>query len=227
MGPGDHHCSPGQARIACERTRDRHDRIIVQEKLDGSCTAIANVDGQILALTRAGYPAWSSPYRQHHLFALWVQTEEARFRALLAPGERAVGEWLLQAHGTRYDLPHEPWVVFDLMQDTTRAPFDIVTARVQPYGFTQPRVLQDGPPLSIAGVQSFLETSGHGACDPVEGAVWRVERQGVVDFLVKWVRPDKRDGCYLPGQGLTEHEIWNHWPGDRIGKWQRPARAGA
>ncbi len=50
----------------------------------------------------------------------------------------------------------------------------------------------------------------HGALDPVEGAVWRVERNAlvnpgrsgercpVVDFLAKYVRPDKIDGCYLP-----------------------------
>jgi hypothetical protein len=49
----------------------------------------------------------------------------------------------------------------------------------------------------------------HGALDPVEGAVWRVERdelthpgsrerRHIVDFLVKYVRPDKVDGCYLP-----------------------------
>ena len=36
------------------------------------------------------------------------------------------------------------------------------------------------------------------ALDPVEGAVWRCERQGAVDFLGKYVRPDKIDGKYLP-----------------------------
>ena len=36
MGPGDHHCDPGQARIATQTTRDRHDTVIVIEKLDGS-----------------------------------------------------------------------------------------------------------------------------------------------------------------------------------------------
>ncbi|HYF69139.1 MAG TPA: hypothetical protein VD884_13440, partial [Ohtaekwangia sp.] len=35
LGPADHHCSPGQQVIATEKKRDRHDYIIVQEKLDG------------------------------------------------------------------------------------------------------------------------------------------------------------------------------------------------
>jgi len=29
------------------------------------------------------------------------------------------------------------------------------------------------------------------AIDPIEGLVYRVERKGKVDFLAKWVRPDK------------------------------------
>lgn len=33
MGPGDHSCELGQARIATLKARDRHDHVIVQEKL--------------------------------------------------------------------------------------------------------------------------------------------------------------------------------------------------
>ena len=72
MGSGDHHCDAGQARIATERTRDRHDRIIVTEKLDGSNTAIVRLHDRIWALNRAGYPATTSPYSQHRRFAAWV-----------------------------------------------------------------------------------------------------------------------------------------------------------
>jgi len=50
----------------------------------------------------------------------------------------------------------------------------------------------------------------HGALDPVEGAVWRVERKGVIDFLVKYVRPDKIDGDFLPEISGKE-PVWN-WP---------------
>ena len=51
----------------------------------------------------------------------------------------------------------------------------------------------------------------HGALEPVEGAVWRVERKGKVDFLGKYVRPDKIDGCYLPeiNGGAA---VWNWRP---------------
>ena len=65
VGPGDHKCHEGQERIATRKTRDRHDCILVQEKLDGSNTGVARMDGAIYALTRAGYLATTSPYEQH------------------------------------------------------------------------------------------------------------------------------------------------------------------
>jgi hypothetical protein len=42
MGEGDHKCPDGQARIATLKTRDKHDRIIVQEKLDCNTEIVWN-----------------------------------------------------------------------------------------------------------------------------------------------------------------------------------------
>ena len=211
MGPGDHQVALGQARICLERPRDRHDRILVSEKLDGSNCAVAKLAGEVIPLVRAGYPARSSRFRQHHWFADWVAEHAGRFDAVLAEGERLVGEWLAQAHGTRYALPHEPFVVFDLMTGHTRLPYDAFRARVAGR-FIVPRLLHDGGARGLEQVQAGLaHGSGHGARDPVEGAVWRVERRGVVDFLAKWVRPDKVDGQYLPAiSGAAP--VWNWVP---------------
>src|SRR2546430_1897585 len=110
MGPGDHTCEAGQARIATLKARDRHDHIIVQEKLDGTNVGVARVDGVLYPLVRAGYVADTSPFEQHWRFAQWVYSNQDRFLAVLRDGERLVGEWLMQAHGTRYQLEHEPFV---------------------------------------------------------------------------------------------------------------------
>ena len=48
IGPGDHKCHEGQERIATVKSRNKHDVIIVQEKLDGSNVAVALKDGIIL-----------------------------------------------------------------------------------------------------------------------------------------------------------------------------------
>lgn len=214
MGPADHMCHEGQARIATERARDKHDRIIVQEKLDGSCMAVAKIDGKIVALGRAGYAAHTSPFEQHHLFAAWVARNAARFDFILSNGERLVGEWLAQAHGTRYDLTgREPFVPFDIMVGSDRASWQEVLFRTHGADFVTPMVLNDTEhPLSIGEAMAHLGAFGfYGALDPPEGAVWRVERRGRVDFLVKYVRPDKVDGCLLP-EVTGESAVWNWRP---------------
>lgn len=199
LGQGDHHCHEGQSIICTLKARDRHDRVIVQEKLDGSCVAVARFGGRILPLTRAGYAAHTSPWEQHQLFELWVwKYAYERFESVLAEGERVCGEWLAQAHGTRYQLSHDPFVAFDLIADGVRLPHDAFADRMASAGLVIPRVIHDGGPIAIEATVAMLHPSGHGALDPVEGAVWRVERRGAVDFLAKYVRPDKVDGAYLP-----------------------------
>lgn len=224
VGPGDHKCDEGQKRIATEKTRDKHDLIIVQEKLDGSNVGIARINSVIYPLTRAGYRASTSPYEMHHHFERWVMQRQDRFLAVLKDGERLCGEWLMQAHGTRYKLPHEPLVIFDLMIGSERLLYDELLARIAPAEFITPHVLHRGAPLSIEEAIKRLGVYGfHGAIDPVEGAVWRVERnelkdrhsgkrRWIVDFLVKFVRPDKIDGCYLPEKSSGQQPVFNWLP---------------
>ncbi|MEA2053493.1 MAG: RNA ligase family protein [Candidatus Thermoplasmatota archaeon] len=197
----------GAKKIVCEKVKDKHDRIIVQVKVDGSNVSIANIDGRIIPLGRSGYSAYSSPYKQHHLFADWVYSQIGRFE-FLKPGERLCGEWLALAHGTRYALLHEPFVVFDLMKlPHKRITFNKLRERVKPYDFVLPHLLSEGPPRSIEWCKKAIkDIHPHGELDPIEGVVWRRERKGRVDFLCKWVRPDKVDGKYL------DQEIWNWYP---------------
>ena len=207
MGPGDHHVSPGQARICTEKARDRHDRTIVQEKLDGSCVAVALLDGALHPIGRAGWPAMSSRFEMHHLFAAWVWENEARFRSVLREGERIVGEWLAQAHGTIYDLgAHEPFGAFDIMVGDWRMPFDEFFARIDSV-FLRPTLLHAGGPISVEMAMA-LHRQERWPCDEVEGVVYRVERRGEVDFLAKYVRPDKIDGKYLS----ADAPLWNWRP---------------
>ena len=208
LGIGDHHIEEGQALIATKQTRDRNDLIIVQEKLDGSNCSVAKVNGQILALGRSGYLAKTSPYEQHHLFAKWVKLNEKRFVNLLNENERVSGEWLAQAHGTIYRLNHEPFVVFDLFTENERIIYHNFLLRVLPLGFVVPNLVHIGQPLSIEKALKKVEVSGHGAVDEVEGVIYRVERNGKVDFLTKFVKKSKVDGKYLleNNNGKT---IWN------------------
>jgi hypothetical protein len=208
LGIGDHHVSEGQAKIATEKPRDKHDVIIVQEKLDGSNCCVAKVNDKILALGRAGYLAETSGYPIHQVFAAWVKENEERFFALLTEGERVCGEFLAQAVGTKYCLPHEPFVAFDILKKTERLPYNIFEQRIKEADFVIPNLLHIGSSFPVADAIKAIQKSGHGAIDEVEGAVWRVERKGKIDFLAKFVHHHKQDGKYFPETTGLE-TVWN------------------
>lgn len=216
-GPGDYGLEDAQAAPFLAEPR-RGWTVVVQEKLDGSNVCAAHHEGQIVALTRAGYLAESSPYAQHHAWARFVRDNEARFGALLAPGERACGEWMILAHGTRYVLPHEPFVLFDLRRGHGRESSAEVTRRAGLVGMTTPREIHRGGPMSIADAVARLDDMVgrrvHRAVDPPEGCVWRIERDRQEPMVAKWVRSEKVDGCYLAGVGASwSVDIWNTWAG--------------
>lgn len=197
LGLGDHHASPGQVKIATEKTRDKHDVVIVQEKLDGGNVGIAKVHGDILAITRAGYLANTSQYKTHHVFNEYVRVNRDRFNELLKEGERLCGEWLFTAVGTKYNLPHEPFVPFDLMIGNKRLIYSDFVNRCVGFDFQLPRIIGMGPlPITLVEAE-LVGQSLHGNVDQIEGAIWRVERKEEVDFLCKYVRASKVDGLYL------------------------------
>lgn len=212
MGDGDRGCDPGQMRICTEKARPG-DRIVVTEKLDGSNVAVARVGDEIVAINRAGYRCIDSPFSQHRLFHAWVAERADAFRGALKPGERIAGEWLAQAHGILYRLPRGPFVAFDLIRGRhERAPFADLCTVAGEAGVPSAAYLHDGDPISVEEVVRRLRTHGHhGAVEAAEGVVYRVERRdGTVDFLAKWVRPDMRPGCYLPCE-TNGPPVWN-WP---------------
>ena len=210
LGPSDSCVTEGQARICTEKARDGLDLIIVQEKLDGSNVGVALIDEEIVPLTRAGYHARTSPFEQHHLFADWVDENESRFREVLRGGERVCGEWLAQAHGTIYNLDYlEPFAAFDIMAESERMPFWEFTERIGTI-FQCPTLIHIGEPISVE-IAMELHKMFKTPCDEVEGVVYRVERNGKVDFLAKYVRPDKVDGKYL--ESVTgQPNVWNWRP---------------
>jgi ATP-dependent RNA circularization protein (DNA/RNA ligase family) len=212
LGENDKVCPEGQILIATKRPRDWKDLIIVQEKLDGSNMSVAKINGIITPLTRTGYRAIESVFKHHKLFHNWVFKNQSRFDSLLKEGERICGEWILQVHGTHYKLEHEPFVAFDLMVGTDRLIYHEFLLRVLRYDFVIPKLVHMGQPIDVKNVMKILNKSGHGAIEGPEGAVWRIEREGQVDFLVKYVRSDKVDGKYL-NQDLF-NEGWERYLND-------------
>ncbi len=208
--PGDHYISDGQACIATEMIRDRHDLVVVQEKLDGSCVGVALLNHQLVPLGRAGWPAVSSPHFQHQLFHNWVLENSTRFHEVLWEGDCLVGEWLAQAHGTCYDLmDRDPFVAFDLFRDSKRLVHHRFCQHVEGGDIARAPLLNAGMSCSIDTAFKKLGEHGHyGAVGVPEGCIWRVERNGRVDFLCKFVRSDHESGKYL----FNANPHWNWYP---------------
>lgn len=210
-GPADRHAPPGWSRV-CTVEAGGGQTVVVEEKLDGSCVCAARIGDEVLALGREGRRASESPNEGRRLWAAWVERHRERFLAVLRPGERLIGEWLALVHSTRYALAHEPFVAFDLFSAGERLVRVALEERLAPGAFTLPALVHRGGALSIEGAMAKLGERGlHGAVDPVEGAVWRVEEHDRVRFVAKFVRPGKQDGALLP-EATGQPALWNWRP---------------
>jgi ATP-dependent RNA circularization protein (DNA/RNA ligase family) len=203
LGSGDYFITEGQERILTEKKRDKHDTILVFEKYDGSNVGIGKKDGNIFALTRSGYEASTSPYKQHHEFAKWVYKKRDFFSLILDEGERIVGEWLLQAHGLIYNIKQDdPIVFFDWYdKNNNRKLFSELENGLGLWDLPLPRLLHKGDAVSVEELKPILNEKTNTILsegDP-EGMVYRVERKDKVDFLAKWVRSDFTTGIYCIG----------------------------
>lgn len=193
----------GQELILTKKARDYKDLIIVTEKIDGSNVGIIKKDGNLIAITRAGYAAASSPYEQHALFDKYVYRYYDLFW-WIPEGWRICGEWCIQAHGTKMKLDYVLFLAFDIIgNDNNRLNYiDFIKICAMHHIKTVP-LLHIGQPISINNAVKLLGNGHYGNPEVPEGVVYRCEREGKVDFLAKWVQPNKVDGKYM------KEEIWN------------------
>jgi hypothetical protein len=143
------------------------------------------------------------------MFAAWVYRHRERFRKVLREGERIIGEWLAQAHGTKYVIQDDLWAwrPFDIMADRRRLVVLEFMSRIAGQ-FHAPCYVHAGDAISILDACDRLMEM-HTRTIPVgtpEGLVYRVERNDKVDFLAKFVFPDHVPGKYF------DNEIWNWRP---------------
>jgi ATP-dependent RNA circularization protein (DNA/RNA ligase family) len=214
LGEGDYYINKGQEQILTLKSRDKHDNILVFEKYDGSNVGVAKFENKIFALTRSGYEAITSQYKQHHYFFDWVKKRELIFADMLQNGERITGEWLSQAHGLVYKIEVEPIVFFDYFTpNNERFLFEELGVKTNKYGLQLPRKLHEGQPITVEQLLPLLneKTKGIESVELPEGMVYRVERKGKVDFLAKYVCSDFPTGKFCINVD-EQNLIWNWSP---------------
>lgn len=202
LGSSDKMCDVIQEKIATQKLPDDSYEVIVTEKIDGSNVGIYKKDNILYPILKSGYHALTSPHIQHKYFTKWCYKNFFRLDSLLEDGERLIGEWILQAHGTIYKFDHEPFIALDIMKGDKRLDYDSFLNRVSQTDFIVPHMLHRGSSISVNRVENLLGVYGHhGAEEPSEGAVWRIQRyvsgKDIFNFMVKYVRKNKKDGKYF------------------------------
>lgn len=214
IGTGDHRICDGQAKI-CFKPR-RGDTVIVQEKVDGSCVAVFRPDAGngLLPINRAGWPCANSPHLQHKYFDAWAQIHHRRFLQVLMPGEWLVGEWCMQAHGTRYEFGrNEPFFAFDIISAWNkdiikRLLYRELEGRVKGV-FNMPPLLHYADEAGIEPLEAYNKThpAQTARIDACEGVIYRVESELEFNYPAKWVHSDYVPGRYFPPPG--GEPVWN------------------
>lgn len=197
----------GQEEILTIKARDRHDVIIVLEKVDGCNTGILKMSGNVYGVTREGYDVRNSPFRHVRLFQEYVDKYRKRYSSILKEGERICGEWMVKVHSLEYSLPHEPFVAFDIMDTSNkRLIYDDFKKICDNYEVITTGLVHRDTPITIENAMKKLDNGFHGCLEQPEGIVYRCERKGKVDFLAKYVR-DKIDGLYM-----NDESKYNSYP---------------
>jgi len=206
LGEHDKNLHEGQHNILTKKSRDKHDVIYVTEKYDGSNVAIAKVDGKIIAITRSGYLASTSPYDTHHAFDYWVKKNSYMLSMVVPNNHRLCCEWMHKRHSLSYDYlmntQDELIVCFDLINNNDkrrlsyRQFFSMDTGTI-----AKPRLIHIGNPIQAKDLITDLNAKDYNhkiICREIpEGMVYRCERKGEFDFMGKWVRDDFEAGKYL------------------------------
>ena len=130
----------------------KRDKLFVTEKIDGANVGVFKKDGKLYPIMRKGYDVRSSEWEFIRRFADFVADNSSRFDKLLNDGERVCGEWMIKTHSLFYKMPHEPFIVFDIIQSDTkqaRPSFAEIMERCNRYEFTTAGLVWEGGAISV------------------------------------------------------------------------------
>ena len=131
------------------------------------------------------------------------------FDALLADEERVCGEWMIKTHSLFYKLPHEPFVVFDIIKSAVkqkRPSFAEIIERCEKQGFTTVGLVWAGGAIPVDEALQKLGGGFHGCRSVPEGLVYRYERDGTFEMSAKYV-----SNLSVGGDFMNDEDAYNEW----------------
>jgi len=195
----------GKKRLKCKK-----DLVIVTEKYDGSNTTILRKGYELICIQRNGYLCCDAPFLHLQYFVNFVNKYALKFLLLLKDGERCVCEWLLQRHGTIYDIKNEIDLlvvlgIFDSQNKENH--YFQMKEKVEQVGLHPPRLLYcEHSGVDFADLEAELNKgSVFAKCVGgfPEGAVWQMEHKGEVRYRAKYVRQGFDAGRYLENDNFN------------------------
>ena len=188
----------------------KRDKLVVTEKVDGANVGVVKLNGVLYPVMRKGYDVRTSEYKFIHRFADYVSDNESRFDELLADGERVCGEWMIKTHSLIYKMPHEPFVVFDIIKsDATRPIYTEIRDRCERYDFTTSGLVWEGDAIGVDEAIYLLGNGFHGCRSTPEGLVCRYERDGTFYMSAKFVSNLNVGGDFMDDENL--YNEWENW----------------
>ncbi|MBZ5521047.1 MAG: RNA ligase family protein [Acidobacteriia bacterium] len=194
---------PGDEDVKIVPAGDLRGRpLVVEEKLDGSNSAISFESDGTLVLQSRGHVLTGGPReRQFDLFKRWSSWHRDALWRILGPRYIMYGEWLYARHTIAYDeLPHY-FLEFDVLDREAGEFLD--TERRHKLLAGSP--VMSAPVLATGSVKTFEGLIGRSRCsssESMEGLYIKWEEGGQVRERYKYVR-----GSFL--QAVADSE--EHW----------------
>jgi ATP-dependent RNA circularization protein (DNA/RNA ligase family) len=187
----------------------KRDKLYVTEKIDGANVGVYKKNGKLYPVQRKGYDVRTSEWEFLRRFANFVKDNTARFDGLLADGERICGEWMIKTHSLFYEMPHEPFVVFDIIrgiEKPVRPSYAEIIKRCKDYGFIAANLIHEGEAISVKEALRLLGGGSHGCTTSPEGIVYRYERDGTFEMSAKYV-----SNLSVGGDYMNDENAYNKW----------------
>lgn len=184
-----------------ERRKHINDIVIVTEKVDGMNASVLKQDNRLYPIIRAGYDVRTSDNNFIRAFGYFVDYNSDRFMDVLLNGERICGEWLIKTHTLMYDLPHEPYVTFDIIDSSnTRISYKEFRHRIDDV-FTPTGLIHIGESITPTTALEICGKGYHGVVGDVpEGVVYKYEHGS--NFVCS--------GKYVSHPDVGNHELFQH-----------------
>ena len=166
--------------LTVKRRNVKTDIVIITEKVDGCNVGVLKRNGKLYPIQRKGYDVRTNEYEWIRGFSYFVECNQDRFYNMLDEGERACGEWMIKTHTLTYNLPSEPFILFDIIKGegnkTKRANYFELVKRSREFEFTNPGLIHIGESMEPQTAIFIMGADGyHGCLQTPEGVVYRYE----------------------------------------------------